>query len=244
MKTILQSRLPYDPFARPALPGITPLGEQDWLLRDDAFAEQMALRDELLKTRRTEVVQLDDSARAAAEELLDVVLCDIGAQGQARVARGDGQVVGVDRADPMGTLGRLVQEDFCLLNKRGNEHVLVGAVLCFPAGWTLSEKFMRPLVRIHAPVAAYDEGIARRVQRLFDGVQVGRALVRYNALWYSDPVLFQPRAEEAERSRTHNEEAAFFRSERQVVRRLPESGDVVFSIHTAVVRRENVKVNP
>ena len=130
--------------------------------------------------------------------------------------------------------------DLCLLSKRGEEHVLVGAVLCFPAGWTLSEKFMKPLVRIHAPVHAYDDGIARRVQRLFDGVQDGRPLLRYNALWYSDPVLFQPRSEDVERTRLHSEDAAFFRSERQVVRRLPESGDVVFSIHTAVVRRENL----
>ena len=203
----------------------------------------MALRDELLETRPAEVIQLDDSAREAAEELLDMVLNDMGAQRQTRVARGDGQVVNVDRADPMGTLGRLVQEDFCLLSKHGEEHVLVGAVLCFPAGWTLSEKFMKPLVRIHAPVDAYDDGIARRVQRLFNGVQAGRPLLRYNALWYSDPVLFQPRPEDVERPGLHDAQAAYFRSERQVVRRLPISGDVVFSIHTAVVRRENVKVN-
>ncbi|MEX0282329.1 MAG: DUF3445 domain-containing protein [Arenibacterium sp.] len=240
MPLVLQKSLPFDPFSRPRLPGITPLGDEDWLIRDDAFAQQMAIRDSLIATRRQEVIQMDDRAWEAAQELLDEVLLEIGAAGHSRVMRRDGQEVAVDRSDPLGSLGRLVQEDFCLLEKSGDEHVLVGAVLCFPAGWTLSEKFLRPLTRIHAPVKSYDDGISRRVQRLFDGVQAGRPLLRCNALWYSDPTLFQPRKEAVDHPARKSEVTRFFRSERQVVRRLARTGAVVFSIHTFMLRAEDV----
>ena len=64
--------------------------------------------------------------------------------------------VAIDRGDPMGTLGHLVQEDLCLMEKRGEEHVLTAAVLCFPASWRLADKIGRPLEAIHVPVPEYD----------------------------------------------------------------------------------------
>lgn len=237
----LQSTLPYDPFTRPRLPGVQPLEIGNWLIRDEAFAAQMALRDRLLAERRGEVVALDDGAREAADELLGLVLSLAYPGAKDCVMRPDGVAVPVDRADPLGTLGRLVQEDLCLLQKRGDEHVLTGAVLCFPASWMLAEKFQRPLVRIHAPVPPYDANIAARVQRLFDGVRPERPLWRFNALWYEDPALFQPRSEAAPRPARRAETAAFFRSERQSILRLPDSGAVVFSIHTFVIPRDRIK---
>jgi hypothetical protein len=56
------------------------------------------------------------------------------------------------------------------MERRGDEHVLTAAVLCFPASWHLADKIGRPLTTIHVPVKVYDETLARRVQRLFDGV--------------------------------------------------------------------------
>ncbi|MCV6583907.1 MAG: DUF3445 domain-containing protein [Marinibacterium sp.] len=236
----LQNRLPYDVTAPRPLPGIAPFDMGDWLQRDDAFAGQMARRDDLIATRRDAVIALDPGAQPAAAELLDLVLSlaygDAGASGP--VTRADGAQVAIRRDDPMATLGHLVQEDFCILQKPdgADEHVMTGAVLCFPAFWSLSEKFMRPLSRIHDPVPDYDDQIARRVQRLFDGVQVGRPLWRFNLLRYGDPELHQPaplsgpaRREPAPGAR------AYLRSERQCLVRLPVSRAVVFSIHTYVV---------
>ena len=55
------------------------------------------------------------------------------------------------------------------------------------------------LVGIHDPVDPYNDQIAKRVQRLFDGIQVDRPLWRFNALHYADPALFQPRSMYARR---------------------------------------------
>jgi len=113
-------------------------------------------------------------------------------------------------------------------------------VLCFPASWTLSEKFMQPLIGIHDTVDDYDEGIARRVQRLFDGVQVGRPLWRFNALWYADASLHQPHSVDDRRKQVDDATAPYFRSERQCIIRLPKTRAVVFSIHTYMLARASL----
>lgn len=240
--TILQTRLPYDPgFAR-RLPGTQPFDPADWLWVDDAYAAQMALRAQLIAERRDEVLRLDPAALPAARELLDLVLKRLPRGFDRRggaVIRPDGPSVALDRDDPLGTLGHLVQEDLCLLQPGEAGHVLTGAVLCFPASWRLSEKFMRPLPRIHDPVAEYDDGLARRVQRMFDAIRPEQPLWRCNALWYDDPALHQPRSASEPRRLDDPARAGFFRSERQCLLRLPESRAVVFSIHTFVLARAN-----
>lgn len=237
MTAILQTSIPYDPFAARPLPGIQPLAPDDWLLTDEAHAGQMALRDDLIARRRDAVIAMDPAAEPAAQELLDTVLSLRFPGAGAHVSRPDGMIVTIDRADPMGTLGRLVQEDLCILQKRGDEHVLTAATLCFPASWSLDEKVLRPLIAIHDPVDSYDANIAARVQRLFDGIQPGRPLWRSNALWYDDPSLHQPRRAGDRRSRADPETAPWFRSERQCLLRLPATRAVVFSIHTYILTR-------
>ena len=241
---VLQSCLDFAPWAEPRhrrLPGIQPLDPGDWLRVDDAFAGQMALRDRLIARTPGAVHALEPGAEPAAAELLALVLEHLGRDGRYQlgprsVRRPDGVEVALDARRPLLTLGRLVQADLCLMEARGPEHVLTGAILCFPAGWSLDEKLGRPLTRIHGPVVDYDPGLAARVQRLFDGIQPGRPLWRANVLAYGDPALFAPRREAAPRPKPGGR-ADYIRSERQCLLRLPGTQAVVFSIHTAVVRR-------
>jgi hypothetical protein len=155
------------------------------------------------------------------------------AVGPDRVRRPDRVEVALDPSAPLLTLGRLVQEDLCLMEKQGEESVMTGAILCFPASWTLAQKIGKPMTGIHRPVHHYDEDVARRVQRLFDLVRVGQPLERYNALVYDDPALHTPRREFD--TRPYAVERLYMRSERQCILRLPETGAVVFSIHTYLV---------
>lgn len=240
MAVIMQSALPKEMAGASGLPGIAPCAQQDWLRIDDAYAAQMAHREMLLRTRRNDVLWAEEEADAPCLELLDEVLGllpDMGFEvSEASVLRPDGRQIDIDRRDPMGTLGLLVQEDLCVLEKRGDEHVLIAAVLCFPASWRLAEKVGRPLIGIHHGVTEYNETLARRVQRLFDGVKPGRPMWRFNKLWYDDPELFQPRSAAMPRRISPGEAAApYIRSERQCIVRLPQTGAAVFTIHTYVV---------
>lgn len=238
---ILQSRLPFAPWMDPRtarLPGILPVEGDDWLRVDDAFAGQMAERDRLIAERPEIVHGMLESARPAAEELYAKVLERLSRTegygvGAAEVQRPDGVVVPLEPAVPLMTLGRLVQEDLCLMEKHGEEHVLTGAILCFPASWWLQEKLGRPLLGIHVPVPSYDGDVAKRVQRLFDAIRPEQPLWRANALVYRDPSLHQARREDD--PRIDRRGGSFVRSERQCLLRLPETRAVVFSIHTYVV---------
>ena len=242
MTEILQDAMPEAMRGPVGLPGVAPCAAEDWLRVDEAYAGQMAERERLLAEAREAVLWLDPAARVAAEEVLAEASALLPGLGFRREGDGwlcpDGRRVVPDAGDPLGTLGRLVQQDICILEKRGEEHVLTGAVLCFPASWMLSEKAGRPLVSIHAPVVPYDADLARRVQRLFDGVRPGRPLWRFNRLFYADATLHQPRSETARRTVTGltAETAPYMRSERQCIVRMPVSGAVVFAIHTMVVR--------
>lgn len=244
MVEICQSNLPIRPWEDDRLqrlPGLQPVLPGEWLLQDDAYAAQMAHRVSLIRDKPDIVHRLNHAAIPAAGELLDTVLTDLAATTgfvvtESTVTCPDGREVPIDRDAPLLTCGKMVQEDLVLMQKQGDEHVLTGAVLCFPASWSLDEKYMKPLIRIHKPVADYTADIAKRVQRLFDGIQVGRPMWRANCLTYDDPELHQPRREE-DRRQTTQHGPKWTRVERQGMRRLPVSDAVVFSIHTYVVRK-------
>lgn len=246
MDRVLQTRLDFAPWADALtrrLPGTLPVAPKDWLRVDSAYAGQMALRDRLITDQRDAVLALDDDAYEAAQELLGMVLEHLPALGHriaadgSTVQRPDGITIRLDPGDPMATLGRLTAEDLCLMDRRpgSDEHLLVGAALCFPAGWQLAQKFMRPMIRIHAPVARYDDDVARRVQRLLDAIQPGRGMMRGTAHWtHSD--LHHPLSE-TEKALPPGE-TPFIRVERQCLFRLPITRAVVFSIHTSMILPE------
>lgn len=239
MSAILHISIPYDTTPR-RLPGIRGLDPRDWLHRDEVFARQMVLREQLLAQRYGDVVAAQPGTEALCRHLLRFVIewldqndSDYRIEGGA-VRRPDGVRIALDLSDPLGSLGRLVQEDFCLLTRQGEEHVLAAAVVCFPAGWHLSEKIGRPLAAIHAPVSSYVPVLAQRVQRLFDAVAEGQPLWRFNALPYAGADLFQPDKKAARAGKAPR----FLRSERQSILRLPGAAQqaCVFSIHTYLCR--------
>jgi dimethylamine monooxygenase subunit A len=246
MPTILQGSLPVAPWMAAhtlRLPGTVPAAAEDWLLRDDAFAAQMAYRDHLIATRPAAVHAMEPGCAGAAAELLHAVLDAVATlDGYRReagaVVRPDGVRVPLD-GPPLLVAGRLVQEDLLILERDEGaaEHRLTGGILCFPSNWTLAEKMGKGLVRIHLPVEPYDADIARRVQRLFDGLRPGVVITRANLILYGVAELWNPRRE-WDRHRPDPEGERFIRVERQCLVKLAETGAVVFTIHTFMVRPE------
>ena len=235
---ILNEKLPLHPWLDPRtvrLPGIQPITDDSWIGVCDAYGAQMAERDRLIADCPELVHALPNAAMPAALELYDRVLdklrgiagFEVGANA---VRRPDGVRVVLNRAAPLLTLGRLVQEDLCLMQRVGDEHALTAAVLCFPASWTLAEKLGRSMLGIHIPVATYTEDLARRVQRLFDAIRPEQPLWRMNFHIYENPALFHPQRE-TDRHPTARQ-GAYVRAERQCLLRLPQTEAVLFSIHT------------
>jgi len=246
-REICQSYLGVAPWMDPLaarLPGLQPVQPGEWLERDDAFDGQMAYRDELLQERRSEALAAPHEPDQSERDLLAAVLAETKADAGYfdkgdTIIRPDGVSVSLTADRPLVTAARLAQEDMLILQPREGGYVLTAAVLCFPASWTLGQKFGQGMMRIHKPVDRYDENLGKRVDRVFAALQPNQAVWRANLLCYNDPELHQPRLEH-ERRPFDRTKPTWVRVERQTLRRLGESKAVVFTIHTWLVPIERL----
>ena len=242
-EVISQAALPEAPWGAPyfrRLPGTVAVGPDDWLMTDDAYGAQMALRERLLARHAADIVIAPDGTGAACGAALDAVLDLLARRAGYRVGAEavdcpDGRRVAVDRGRPLATLARLIQEDVCILERGdGAEHRLVAGVVAFPLGWRLAEKIGQPLTGVHGRIEHYDDAIAARVQRMMDGLRPGHPVMRCNFFEAVTPELFAPTPQPGARH-----ESAYVRSERQCLVKLPD-GPVLFTIHTSIVPKSAV----
>ncbi|WP_051279109.1 heme-dependent oxidative N-demethylase family protein [Hellea balneolensis] len=197
------------------LPGVQPVAIDGWLVRSDTFEAQMTYRHELVTKRRETVFQAMDVATEACHELCNLL--------------------GEENADdhPLINAALIVQEDLCILQKQGDRHILTAAVMCFPSSWDLHQKIGRSISAIHEPVPEFSP-VTKSVERMLSAIRVDQPLGRANFLIYTDPELHQPRGEGISKP-IDPQAPRFIRVERQTFRRMPETGAVVFAIHTYVV---------
>ena len=142
---------------------------------------------------------------------------------------------------PLEAASLLVQEDLILMRRGADGWRLAAGSLCFPSSWVLTEKFGKPLNTIHAPVPGFGAGTrpAELIERMFDRLQ-GQAVERYNWSIQADDALYHPLSNVARIDRATNRPTrfpdgdvaahAFIRVERQTLRKLPASGDILFTI--------------
>jgi hypothetical protein len=227
--------------------GIKALDPAQWIEIDERFAPQLAERRQLLDERRDEVLAAPPESAAGQRELLDLLLEHLPRRfpqcyerfesGIANLVTGERFATAASGDAPLELVGRLVQEDFCLMQRGEAGYRLVAAVLCFPAHWRLADKLGRPLEAIHGPVPGFGERLAAPVDRFFASIQVARPVWRLNWSLVDQPTLFLPpehRGHPKPISAEHAGEQLWLRVERQTLRRLPRSGDVAFGIHTHV----------
>ena len=242
---------PYLPFAGGGFRltmGLMPLAEAEWIEIDALFAAHLAEKRALLETRHGEVFAALPQGGAPAEELLALLAEHLprhhpqffGRDGDILTNRVTGETWDLARPPlhPLDLCGRLVQEDFCLLRREGEAHILVGATLCAPARWRLADKIGRPLAAIHAPVAGYDAALARPVDRFFVQLRPGRLVWRLNWGIVDSPARFQPVRPPVDHPVTAATagERLWLRVERQTLRKLVVTEAVVFTIRTHITR--------
>ncbi|MDJ0994772.1 MAG: DUF3445 domain-containing protein [Dinoroseobacter sp.] len=235
---------PFSPFTSEGplrLPGLSPLKDQSWITSLPDLPAQLSFRAHLIETRRDEVIGSLPEAHRATQELLETCVEHLVSQdgwdvGANAVRCPGGAKVPLNSIDPLATLGRLVSEDFCILQKTAHttEYRLTAAVLCFPAYWRLADKLGQPLTGIHAPVPVYQDDLARRVNRVFEALRPENPVMRYN--WGLAPIadLHTPPQAKATWPEIKQSTPLFLRTERQTLRRLSGSDAVVFGIRSSV----------
>ena len=137
---------------------------------------------------------------------------------------------------PLVSASLLVQEDLCVMSRLNGEWVLTAASVCFPSRWDLTEKIGKSLQEIHNPVPHYKERIGTATDTMFDKFDASRPVWRLNWTILDNPELFQPSSGQPRTNpeMTSSELAGLLqlRVERQTLRVLPESKDVLFTIRT------------
>jgi hypothetical protein len=237
--------------------GLRALEPADWIERGDDFASQLERRRRLLDERHGEVFGALRESLAGQAETLRLLLEHLLRHFPDAYADEGGEVVNratderfapagfADR--PLELAGRLVQEDLCLMQESEAGYRLVAAVLCFPSRWRLRDKLGRPLDAIHEPVPGFDQRLAAPVGRFFARLDVGRPVWRVNWSLIDTPELFllpEHRTRVCDLTPEDAGERLWLRVERQTLRRLPATGDVLFTIRTHVERLVEVLDEP
>jgi len=223
--------------------GLKALDLHDWIEVDDQFAAQLAERRRLLRERRAEVLAALPGSEAGQQEVLELLLEHLPARFPQIYRRSPGAIENlvtgerllIREFEKIELAGRLVQEDLCLMSAGENGYRLVAGILCFPSHWRLLDKLGRTLGRIHDPVPGFAQRLAPTVDRFFESIRSERPVWRANWALVDTPELFL-RPEHRGRPRPVSADDAgdrlWLRVERQTLRRLPRSGDVLFTIHT------------
>jgi dimethylamine monooxygenase subunit A len=228
--------------------GLRPLRESEWLEPGANLAADLAAKRILLETRHAEVFAARPEAALPAAELLRLIALHLaqydptmfGLTGDrlTNVATAESWNLAQPSLHPLDLAGRVVAEDLCLLRSSGDGLILVGASLCSPARWLLAEKIGRPIEAIHAAVPGYAAALGQPVAQFLGTLKPNRLFGRFNWGISDNPAPFQP-VPPAEAARVTPESAGeklWLRVERQTLRRLPETGAVVFTIRTHITR--------
>jgi dimethylamine monooxygenase subunit A len=242
--------------------GLVPMAEETWLDIDENYAVEMREKARRLREEYAMVFCALPGSEPGQAEVLETLLDHLAAYypNFFRITRGarpggaggdpDARIdnlingetwrVGDFSAAPLDLAGRLVQEDLCLMSPDGKGTYLLSAgSVCFPLRWEVTEKFGLPMAAIHHAVPGYDEKLAAPSDRYMVGLKAYKPSWRSNWSIVDAPDLYlkQRRFAQGHNSEITAENAGrklWIRSERQSLRRLPRSGDVLFTIRTYI----------
>ncbi|MBX2915110.1 MAG: DUF3445 domain-containing protein [Cyclobacteriaceae bacterium] len=141
---------------------------------------------------------------------------------------------------PLEWVGRQVQEDLILLN---SDLIVVAGQLCFPSGWSLSDKMNQHFIKVHAPLPQITESMIQSANKLLERIPVHKPVVRNNwGFRVCDWLDLSTRQSEAYQKLLQETasslqaadvgEKIFVRVEHQTLSRLPQSNHILFTIHT------------
>ena len=243
---------PYDGSSKLFTIGLKPLDPADWIEVDGHLLPYLAEKRRLYAEIPERVFVEEDGTRDAQREVLELLGAYLPERFPSTHRRTDAGIEVVGAANhpalpsgladaPLVAASLLVQEDLILMRRDDSGWRLAAGSLCFPSSWSLTEKFGKPLQQIHEPVPGFGPGTrpAELINRMFDGLQ-GQAVERFNWSIQADNALYHPLSNVERIDRATNRPSrfpdgdvnahAFIRVERQTLRKLPLSRDILFTI--------------
>ena len=252
-------RTPHLPFEGPPFRMILDVdktSEKDWFEVGDDIERSLQMKEKvrLLASRHADIFMADDRALKASQATLDLMLDHLPVFWSDHYTRTDktinlkartgfkGSEFAIEstlsKLHPLDFAARLVQEDLVIMlpptpkeDKKG--WWLGAASVAFPSRWSLKEKFGVPMSEIRSPVPFYDIYLENPVNKFFDFMPTDRIFSRRNWSVHDTPMLFQDGSEDKTNTIINPENAGeklWLRVERQTLRKIPETGAILFTI--------------
>ncbi len=237
--------VPFSGTTQPFRIGLKPLDLADWIEVDERLDFYLAEKHRLAALHFDGVFVAEKDTDTAQAELLSLLTSHLNERHSA-THRLSGDVMEIipanrrvrissNREPPLWTAAQLVEDDLILMRRSETGWRLVAGSLCFPSSWSLREKFGLPMHEVHAPVPGFGAGTrhAELISRMFDNLRPDSPMIRWNWSIYGDADLHHPESANPSRRRFGDgarADSAFLRVERQTLRKLPVSGDIVFTI--------------
>lgn len=223
-------RPPYLPFLEGPpdfTPGLKPIPLENWLM-PDVEADWLPEKRALMAARQGDVFAETPGSEAGQLEASRLVLAHVPLP---------------SREGGLLEVGALISDDLCLMEERDGHWLLTAALLCAPSFWSLAVNIGGPLAHLHGPVPDRlgpegTQGLAPRIGRMFGALQPAVILERFNWTIQASGARFTPDGAPLRALAAHarDEDALdvlHLRVERQTVRRLPETGAVLFTIRVS-----------
>jgi hypothetical protein len=227
---------PYTGSYKPFTIGMNLLDPQDWIEVDAKLPDYLKEKSRLLAADRDTVFREEPETRAAQQEVLDLLLAHLPQRFPDIYRRDERWMevvpsgVQVDVEDeseaPFVRATRLIQEDLVLMRKGEGGYRFAAGSVSFPSSWALKDKFGKTLEGLHTPVPGYADFLAGRVARIFENLPADRPVWRMGWSLHPDDALHHPVGPPW----PEGDLSPYVRLERQTLRRLPLSGDILFTI--------------
>ncbi|EPE95391.1 heme-dependent oxidative N-demethylase family protein [Rhizobium grahamii] len=227
---------PYDGSARPFTIGLMPLDLARWIEPDGDWGRYVGEKRRLLEAHRDEIFMAEGGTEGTQQETYDLLRAHLA---ERHPGLSDDTANAADtNAPPLLRAGLLVQDDLVIMRRKEDGWHLVAGFVAFPSSWSLQEKFGRPMQAIHADVPGFGEGTrnAALITRIFDNLQISQPVERLNWSVNITDDLFLPVSKHRRPPSAESFTLAdrFARVERQTLRKLPRSGDILFTIRIYV----------
>ena len=234
---------PYDGSSKPFTIGLKPLDITDWIEIDRHLPAYLDEKQRLLGTVRDKILASEPGTEGSQREILDALVAHLLSifPNTYRLNDRTMEIIPAKRTvnldhptlPVLHIAASLIQEDLVLMRGGANGWRLAAASLCFPSAWNLHEKFGKPIHEIHKPVPGFGEGTrnAELIARMFDKLQPNQPVIRWNWSLYGDANLYHPVSDHGMKRRFGEKgDQIVLRLERQTLRKMPVSGDLLFTI--------------
>lgn len=229
--------------------GLQPLGDKAWIETDNDIARYHSHKLQQRQQRGADVYRASDTSLAAQRELQTTLLHHLTREQPENYRIEHDRLIcipgnfsaALQSDEVLWNCSLWIADDLVLMERVDNHYQLTAASLCSPSHWHLREKFNKPMRAIHDPIPGIHASLSPKIDRFFHHLKADHPVVRFNwALQAYDRLAQLPGHEPAVSETT----PLFYRTERQSLTRLPQTGAIAFTIRVYLHPLDTLRTQP